>query len=312
MGQRLGQHFLVDRGVLNTIVNAGEVAASDLVLEIGPGKGVLTEELVKRAGWVVAIEKDEGLARTLRPALGAPENLEIITGDAVAVDLPAIIKSSFRGQPFGLDEESRDMSDSEPRRGPSALPVAEPLDDDFCRRFRSWKLIANIPYEITSPLLFLLFDIELQPERVVLLIQKAVADRIVSPPGKKARSILSVFGQLYAEIELICAVPPKAFNPPPSVESAVIRLIPYPADSKQRQLLASKDFRRLVKAGFSQKRKQLKNALSAVYHLPSDDAVAWLSAASLDSTVRAEELSLKDWDTLFSKRDSLPPATASE
>lgn len=267
MGERLGQHFLTDRQVLADIVIAAELGSADVVLEIGPGKGILTTELVQRADFVVAVEKDEQLAAELPERLHRPKNLEVLVGDAVQIDLEKEIKN-YSGR-------------------------------------HAIKIVANIPYEITSPLLFQLFDWKLPLERAVLLMQREVAERLAAPPGRKQRSILSVFGQLWAENEIKQLVPASAFQPPPKVESAVVLLQPHTIDDERRAFLANPTFRRLIKVGFSQKRKQLKNSLAAGFQLPISQVEAWLARADLVITIRAEELKLENWFRLFSTRPSV-------
>ncbi len=265
MGQRLGQHFLRDRAVLRRIVAAGDLSRDDLVLEIGPGHGVLTSELAEQAGRVLAVERDELLAALLPKA----DNVDLLVGDAIQLPLEAELASRLAGS-----------------------------------EFKAVKIVANIPYEISSPLMFALFDWQLPLERIVLLMQKEVAERIVVVPGSRARSLLSVFCQLFADCHIAFMVSPRAFSPPPKVESAVIVLKPKLVNHPDRQLLAEPAFRRLVKIGFSQKRKQLKNTLTAGEQLASGEAAAWLERAALPPTARAEELSLADWRRLLETRPS--------
>lgn len=227
--RRLGQHFLNDRTILGRIVDALDPIPGETVLEIGPGRGTLTEVLLGRGLKVIAIEKDRDMAGTL----GGRAGLTVVAGDALAVEWPTVAK-----------------------------------------------VVGNIPYYITSPLIDKALTPPL-PERVVFLVQAEVADRIASKPGSKIYGALSVGVQAVCRVEKLFAVPRGAFRPPPQVDSALIRLMPLHEPLVTREEIAT--FRRFVTACFSRRRKQLKNAVPGL-------TGAGLSALSLDPMTRPEQL----------------------
>ncbi len=229
--RRLGQHFLDDPKILERIVDALEPKRSDVVLEIGPGKGSLTRALLARGVKVIAIERD----RELAAALDARENLTVITDDALALDW---------------------------------------------HQYDANKVIGNIPYYITSPLIDKALTPPL-PERVVFLVQAEVADRIVAKPGGKTYGALSVGVQAIARVEKLFTVAPGAFRPPPTVRSALIRLKPLAEPLVKSEEVEA--FRTFVTACFSKRRKQLKNAVPKI-------SERQLRELDLDPTTRPERL----------------------
>jgi len=242
----LGQHWLHDRETLSYIARSADLIVEDTVLEIGPGLGTLTSELLKRAGRVVAVEFDDSLADNL-PGQFPGKNLEVFSGDILSFDL-------------------------------NNMP-------------RGYKVVANIPYYITNKIIQLLLTAKNRPSLVVLLIQKEVAERIAATPGKM--SILSISAQVFAEVTLGDVVPAKMFTPPPRVDSRVIILktrdIPYLDGVNQS------DFFRVVKAGFSSKRKKLKTSLSGGMSMDKNRVKKFLESAGIDPNDRAEDLSIDDW-----------------
>jgi len=256
--RRLGQHFLTDRNLLRRIVDALEPAPGDVVLEIGPGKGSLTAELVARGVRVVAIEKDERLAAALAGASvgGAPPgSFRVVTGDALALDWHAL--------------------------------VAEGMVTSPAARVPPFKVIGNIPYAITTPLIATALVPPL-PTRIVLLVQHEVADRLAAAPGSKIYGALSVGVQAVCRVEKLFTVRAGAFSPPPTVQSAVVRLTPRAAPLIQSAELAP--FRVFVTACFSRRRKQLRNVLVAATRQPSERVVEGIRALGLDPTARPETL----------------------
>ena len=256
--RRLGQHFLTDRNLLRRIVDALEPAPGDVVLEIGPGKGSLTAELVARGVRVVAIEKDERLAAALAGASvgGAPpSSFRVVTGDALALDWHAL--------------------------------VAEGMVTSPAARVPPFKVIGNIPYAITTPLIATALVPPL-PTRIVLLVQHEVADRLAAAPGSKIYGALSVGVQAVCRVEKLFTVRAGAFSPPPTVQSAVVRLTPRAAPLIQSAELAP--FRVFVTACFSRRRKQLRNVLVAATRQPSERVVEGIRALGLDPTARPETL----------------------
>ncbi|MFZ5623740.1 MAG: 16S rRNA (adenine(1518)-N(6)/adenine(1519)-N(6))-dimethyltransferase RsmA [Gemmatimonadota bacterium] len=251
--KRLGQHFLFDPRLLGRIADAVAPAPGEAVLEIGPGPGGLTAELVERGARLVAIEKDADLVPALRARF--PE-ATIIEGDALEVDWPAAVGG-----------------------GP-------------------WIAAGNIPYNITSPLI----DRALQPprpERVVFLVQKEVADRVVAPPGSAAYGALSVGVQAVARAERLFTVPAGAFTPPPKVDSAVLRLTPLPVPLVPDDRLGT--FRRMVVGLFGFRRKQLLRGVRELTGFDAPQVSALLADLRLDPTARPEVLSPADFVRLMAR-----------
>ena len=242
----LGQHWLHDREVLAHIAESAEVADTDTVLEIGPGLGTLTSELLRRAAHVTAVEFDPNLARKL-PGQFPGKNLTVKNEDILQFDL-------------------------------SGLPAG-------------YKVAANVPYYITSKIVQKLMTATNKPSVAVLLVQKEVAERIAAQPGDM--SILAISAQVYAEASLGYIVPAELFTPPPKVDSQVVIL-----KTRQQPLVAPADekaFFRVVKAGFSAKRKKLRSSLSGGLGISKQEAEALLERASISPDARAEDLAISDW-----------------
>lgn len=245
----LGQHWLRDRDVLAHIADCAEITPSDTVLEIGPGLGTLTSELLGRAEKVVAVEFDPDLARKL-PGQFPGKNLEVLNEDILSFDL-------------------------------TRLPAG-------------YKVAANVPYYITSKIVQRLMTSTNRPSIAVLLVQKEVAERIAAQPGDM--SILAVSAQVYAEAYLGDVVPAELFTPPPKVDSQVVVL-----KTRATPLVSldeEKHFFRMVKAGFSAKRKKLRSSLSGGLAISKPEAEKLLSSAGISPDARAEDLSLEQWREL--------------
>lgn len=248
----LGQHWLKDRDILTAIADAAELTATDTVLEVGPGLGTLTSELLRQAGRVVAVEFDEELARKL-PGQFPGKSLEVFSEDILRFDL-------------------------------TTLP-------------KGYKVVANVPYYITSKIIETLMTATNKPSKVVILVQKEVAVRVAAKPGDM--SILAVSAQMFAEAELGIEVPREYFTPPPKVDSQVVVLTTRPTplvDAENERL-----FFRVVKAGFRAKRKMLRSSIAAGLALSKPDAEELLRAVSIDPNMRAEDLSIDDWLRLMQK-----------
>lgn len=256
----LGQHFLADAGPVRAAVEAAELGPGDLVLEVGPGLGILTHALSDRAERVVAVELDARMRKVLADQLGHRDNLLVVDADILGVDPAALI---------GAPAEARG-------------------------RMAGYKVVANLPYQITSAVLRHLLEARVRPERLVVMVQKEVAERILAAPGDM--SILAVAVQLYARPSLVALVPPEAFLPPPNVDSALLRLDVYPDLAVPVRDVDR--FFQVVRAGFGQKRKQLRNSLSAGLGLSTEDAATVLTASGVDPQRRAETLSLEEWARL--------------
>lgn len=257
----LGQHWLSDELALQAMVAAAGVSEGDVVLEIGPGPGALTELLVNAAERVVAVEFDEQLAREL-PRRVSAKNLEVHQQDILRFDLTQL-----------------------------------PSD---------YKVCANIPYYLTSKLLRTLSESSNRPSVVALLVQKEVAERIAASPGDM--SLLSVSVQWYFETELQAVVPARAFVPPPKVDSQIIQLVRR--DQPLFPDVDTKVFFRLVKAGYSARRKTLHNSLSGGLRLPKDATLTLLEDAGLQPSARPQELSLTDWYRLYESYQKSPALPA--
>lgn len=242
----LGQHWLRDRDVLAHIADQAAITSDDTVLEIGPGLGTLTSELLRRAGKVIAVEFDSELARKL-PAQFPGKNLEVINGDILTFDF-------------------------------STLPVG-------------YKVVANIPYYITSKIVQQLMTADNKPSVAVLLVQREVAQRLASKPGQM--SILAISAQIFADVSLGDVVKAQMFTPPPKVDSQVVvlktRQSPFLTDVNEV------DFFKVAKAGFSAKRKKLRSSLSGGLKLPKGEVGSLLNQAQINPDDRAEALSLDDW-----------------
>lgn len=255
--KRFGQHWLESKAVLNQMLISAELEASDSVLEIGPGKGVLTEKLLSKAEQLVSIEIDRDLCVYLRKHFKDHPRFHLLEGD-------------FLKTPFA---------------GPEALPVFEGVS----------KVVANIPYNITGPILDKLLGtvdnpLEKSLKVIVLLLQREVAQRICAEPGSKVFGAMSVRSQYLADCEVLYDVPAKAFKPPPKVESAIIRLRPraYPVQASNPKWMGT-----LVKQGFSTRRKMLRNNLAAI--VDKETILPALASIETSPEARAESLSIDQW-----------------
>jgi len=265
----LGQNFLRDETVLQKIIDTAELNSDDVVFEVGPGEGVLTEQLAKYVRKIISIEKDEELAKKTAlnfqfsifnfqtisndPILNFENKVAIILGDILAINLPALIKRND---------------------------------------FFNYKVVANIPYYITSPIIRLFLEQECQPQEIILMIQKEVAQRIVAKAGQN--SILSISVQYYATAEIMFEVSKLAFSPVPKVDSAVIKIIPTRKFDKSKD----KAFFRIIRAGFSAKRKTISNNLTNSLQLDKSIVEEKLKTLGIASNARAQELSVEDWEKL--------------
>ncbi|MFQ6100009.1 MAG: 16S rRNA (adenine(1518)-N(6)/adenine(1519)-N(6))-dimethyltransferase RsmA [Anaerolineae bacterium] len=254
----LGQNFLLDRTALEKIVAAAELTPGDVVLEVGAGLGTLTERLAQNAGHVVAVELDQRLMAVLRDVLADCEGITLIQGDILALDPAALI---------------------------SATSVQHALSD------MHYKVVANLPYYITSAVLRHLLEASLKPRRMVVTVQREVAERIVAKPGRM--SLLAVSVQFYGRPRLLFRIKPGGFYPSPGVESAVVQVDlhttpPVPAEDTDA-------FFRVVRAGFAQRRKQLRNGLAAGLRRSPEEVTTRLREVGVDPRRRAQTLALEEW-----------------
>jgi 16S rRNA (adenine1518-N6/adenine1519-N6)-dimethyltransferase len=263
---KLGQHFLVDDAAAVRIVDALGNLAQSTVLEIGPGRGALTSLLAQRARRLIAIELDRVLAAQLRMNFALVPNVEIIEGDILAIDFDTL---------FGPKPGST-------RPGMEFKP--EPVH-----------VVGNLPYFLTSDILFRLFEYRKYFETIVLMVQREVADRLAAAPGRRDYGLLSATAQLYARVEKVFTLPPGAFSPPPKVQSTVVRLTIAPRVETLR--VPEAGFVNFLKLSFGQKRKTLWNNLKSQYRPESLRAA--LEKTGVKPTVRAEALSLEKSAALF-------------
>ncbi|WP_244269728.1 16S rRNA (adenine(1518)-N(6)/adenine(1519)-N(6))-dimethyltransferase RsmA [Caldanaerovirga acetigignens] len=255
--KRLGQHFLIDERPLAAMIEAAELKNEDGVLEIGPGLGVLTLKLGRLVRKVVAVEKDPALFPVLEKLTGKYKNICLLNEDVLKLDLEKVSKEHFDGK---------------------------------------FKVVANLPYYITSPILMKIVENRHLIKMAVIMVQKEVAQRLSARPGTRDYGILSIAVQLYAHVDLICQVGRSAFLPPPKVESAVVRL-------KLRELPSvniedEKMFFRIVEAAFGERRKTVKNSLKSRLSLPSDEIREALKKAGIDENRRAETLNIEEFTEL--------------
>jgi 16S rRNA (adenine1518-N6/adenine1519-N6)-dimethyltransferase len=288
VSRRLGQHFLSDPAILDRIVAAILPTPNDVVLEIGPGEGSLTRRLAPRVARVVAIERDRRLAVALRTpsddptGTPLPGNVTIVEGDALTLDWRRVVGT----QPAERDTPSQPSPPA--AHGPRPTAHGQPPT--------SFKVIGNIPYYITSPLLERALQAPIPPV-VVFLVQREVADRVVARPGGRAYGALSVGVQSVAHAERLFVVRAGAFRPPPKVDSAVLRLTPRPDPVVIEPERAG--FRAFVVGLFAQRRKQIARGLRESLGLSRDEAAAACEAADIDPTVRAETLPVETFAALF-------------
>lgn len=261
----LGQHFLIDSGVLRHIIKAAEPSLSDTVIEVGPGLGILTRELANHAGRVLAIEVDEALAASLRQELASFPHVQIIASDILNLDIAQFLLSQT-----GLPAESLAFQ---------------------------YKVVANLPYNIASAIIRRFLEADLKPKLMVVMVQKEVARSMVAKPGQM--SVLSVSVQFYGKVRIVARVHPRSFYPPPKIHSAIIRI--EPSQTMLIPLSEITGFFRLVKAGFSSPRKQIHNSLAQGLAISTEEAVIYLKEAGLDPQRRAQTLSVVEWVKLWTR-----------
>lgn len=250
----LGQNFLIDGNILKNISKAGEITKEDLILEIGPGIGTLTEELALNAKKVVAVELDKNLLPILDETLKAYDNIEIVHGDILKIDLKELIDNKLEGGPI--------------------------------------KVVANLPYYITTPIIGKLLEENLNIHSIIVMVQKEVAGRIVAGPNNKEYGALSLFINFYSHPEIILRVPKTVFMPQPRVDSAVVKLtIKDELPDVDRDL-----FFKVVKSAFSKRRKTLLNSLSSgELGLEKEIIKNVLKEANIPLNMRAENLNIEDF-----------------
>ena len=250
MSKKLGQNFLIKRGIVDEIVHAAELTPGEPVLEVGPGIGTLTQGLAQSGADVTAIELDRRLLEVLDTTLASYDNVRIIHGDVLKLDVPSIMNH----KPF--------------------------------------KVVANLPYYITTPIIMSLLESKLPIERLVVMVQKEVALRMVAKPGTKDYGALSVAVQYYTEPDIVLDVPPKSFLPAPVVTRSVIRCVLR--DKPPVDVIDEKLFFRVVKAGFAQRRKTFANTMKTT-GLSRDRIEELLAKANIDGQRRGETFTLQEF-----------------
>ena len=250
MSKKLGQNFLIKRGIVDEIVHAAELIPGEPVLEVGPGIGTLTQGLAQSGADVTAIELDRRLLDVLDTTLASYDNVRIVHGDVLKLDVPTIMNH----KPF--------------------------------------KVVANLPYYITTPIIMSLLESKLPIERLVVMVQKEVALRMVAKPGTKDYGALSVAVQYYTEPDIVLDVPPKSFLPAPAVTSSVIRCVLR--DKPPVDVIDEKLFFRVVKAGFAQRRKIFSNTMKTT-GLSKDRIDELLLKANIDGQRRGETFTLQEF-----------------
>ncbi|MBV7336285.1 16S rRNA (adenine(1518)-N(6)/adenine(1519)-N(6))-dimethyltransferase [Chloroflexi bacterium TSY] len=311
----LGQNFVIDESYLETAIAAAKLTKQDTVLEIGPGLGGLTNYLATLAGRIVAVELDDRLVSILNKRFETEPHVSIVHGDILKTSLDSLLdypvvsqnspvaalgtrkpdKSAFR---CDCDEDmvfSTALPDQAQPRSHPEHGFAVSHDSQV-----SYKVVANLPYYITNAVLRYLFESPNPPQRAVVMVQKEVAQRICASPGNM--SLLAVSLQLYSHPQIVDYVPAQAFYPRPKVDSAILRLDLL--DNPAIPDIDPTQFFRIVRAGFSQKRKQLLNSLNGGLHLSKDQIAVALNHAGIDVKRRAQTLSLVEWGTLYRALES--------
>ena len=261
--KKYGQNFLIDTHVLNKIIASANITKEDMVLEIGPGIGTMTQYLACAAGKVVAVEIDKALIPILEDTLSAYDNVTVINEDVLKVDINQLAQEYNNGKPI--------------------------------------KVVANLPYYITTPIIMGLYESHVPIESITIMVQKEVADRMQSGPGSKDYGALSLAVQFYAEPYIVANVPPNCFMPRPNVGSAVIRLTSHgepPVQVEDEKLMFQ-----IIRASFNQRRKTLANGLnnSPEIHLPKEVIVDAIESLGKGESVRGEALTLEEFAQLSNK-----------
>ncbi len=260
----LGQNFLVNSAILKKITGAADLSARDVVIEIGPGLGVLTRQLIEKSGYVIAVELDPRMVELLYDTLGGNSNFSLINRDILEVD------------PLELVNQASS-------RFTSAIPL--PFQ---------YKLVANLPYYVTQPIIRHFCEARLKPALMVVMVQKEVAKNITARPGDL--SILAISVQFYGQPQIVDIVPAGNFFPAPRVDSAILKIEMYPQPAVK--VTSEANFFKTVRAGFCAARKQVANALSQGLDIPKPEVLSLMQKARVEPQKRAETLTLQDWAQL--------------
>ncbi len=267
LSKSLGQNFLTDKNIIDQIIEGSGIGEEDLVLEIGPGIGVITSEAASVGGKVIAVEIDKNLIPILEETLAQHDNVEVIHADILKTDVNQILE--------------KEQEEQIAKTG---------------KKYRAVRVIGNLPYYITTPIIMKLLEDGIEADSITVMMQKEVADRIQAHPGTKAYGAISVAVQYYCQVSQVVSVPRDVFVPQPNVDSAVLRL-----DVRKEKIVQLKDkdvFFQVVKAGFGQRRKTLSNSLMGVKGITKESVLAALQAAGIDPVRRAETLDLEEFAEL--------------
>ena len=260
--KNLGQNFLINEEVVNEIINSSEISKEDLVIEIGPGLGTLTKYLLEKAGKVICIELDPKMVKILKDRFSLYDNFEIINQDVLKVDLKALINNEKQNN-----------------------------------NIKNAKIVANLPYYITTPIIMKLLEEELDLESITVMIQKEVADRLIAIPGQKNTGAITYSVYYYAESKAIIEVPNSSFIPEPEVTSKVIKL-----EIRKEPIVKPKDVKKMkqvIKNAFTQKRKTLLNSLTNTKIFKNkQQGIEILNAIGLNENIRPEELTLEEFASI--------------
>ena len=276
--KNLGQNFLVEESVVNRIAKTAELTPEDTVLEIGPGIGTLTQALAMTGASVVSVELDKRLIPVLQETVGAYKNVRIVQGDILKVNIPEIIAE------VKADRKTAD----------AAGEVAEAESE--IKQSDTFKVCANLPYYITTPIIMYLLEQKFPLERLVVMVQKEVAERMTAGPGGREYGAISVAMQYYTEPKIAFIVKAGSFLPAPKVDSAV--LVCKRRSTPPVEVPDEKTFFKVVAAAFSVRRKMLNNSLKNMGGLNGEQVKAWLDRAGIDGRRRAETLSLEEFAML--------------
>lgn len=258
--KKYGQNFLIDTSVLERIIRAAQIGAEDCVLEIGPGIGTMTQYLAENAGKVIAVEIDKALIPILEETLAPYKNVTVLQGDILKTDIGELAERHNAGKPL--------------------------------------KVVANLPYYITTPIIMGLFERNVPLASVTVMVQKEVAERMLAKPGTKDYGALSLSVQYYAEPEIVTNVPPNCFMPRPNVGSAVVKLRRFgnpPVEVQDEKFMFS-----IIRAAFNQRRKMLVNALAGAgeFSFSKEQTEAVLDSIGISAQIRGEKLSLAEFAKL--------------
>jgi len=267
----LGQNFLIDKEVVKKFIESAELKPNDVVLEIGPGLGVLTQELAKKAGRVIAVEKDPSMVKVLKELLGSRATAK---GE----------EESLLSSPCWNVRNVRIVKDDILKINPKYYIIPN----------TKYKIVANLPFYLTVPVIRKFLELNYQPKGMILIVQKEVGQRICAKPPDM--NLLAVSVQIYAKPEIVSYISKNSFWPKPKVDSAIIRIAPL--INADRKLINADLFFKIVRAGFSQPRKQLLNNLSKTLKFNKEKTKSWLLKNKIQPIQRAETLKVCDWINL--------------